>query len=182
MTYWKFYNLIKVNWVNPLGIWEKYGRKYFMRPKVKMGFGLRKYDGNVAKLLEVRGVDLGWKTKYSELEYESDPYIKVTLFGCITFHVDFIAPDYKKEMFDVCYWEGILSMMDNIDCTTNKSKKPQEDALYDAYLHNQWIENYGGENEYIQSIRPFLKPLASHILDIKIREAQVKKAKEIKEG
>ena len=34
------------------------------------------------------------------------------------------------------------------------------------------------ENEYTQTIQPFIKPLGKHILDIKIREAQVKEARE----
>lgn len=180
MVYWKFYNLLKIDWEDPLEIWKKYGRKYFIRPKIKIGFAPRNYhDENPAKLLEVYGVGLGWKTKYGELEYESDPYIEVTLAGCITFHVNFVAPDYdKKEMFDVCYWEGILSMMDNVDAITNKPKKSEEDALYDAYTNNQWVQNYSKENEYTQTIRPFLKPLASLMLNIKIREAQVKEARE----
>ena len=89
-----------------------------------------------------------------------------------------MAPDYdKEEMLDVCYWEGILSKMSNIDLTTNKPKKSEEDALYDAYINNQWFKSYV-EGSCPQTIRPFLKPLASLILNIKIREAQVKEARE----
>lgn len=178
--YWKFYNLIKIDWDNPLEIWEKYGKKYFIRPKVKIDFGPRNYYiKNPAKLLEIYSVGLGWKSKYGELEYESYPYIEVTLFKHITFHINFIAPDYnKKEMLDVCYWEGILSMMNNTNSITGELKKPEEDALYDAYTNNQWVQNYAKENEYTQTIQPFLKPLGKHILDIKIREAQVKEARE----
>ena len=177
--YWKFYNLIKIDWVDPLEIWKKYGRKYFIRPKIKIGFGPRNYhDENPTKLLEVYGVGLGWKTKYGMFEYEADPYIEITLFKHITFHINFMAPDYdKEEMLDVCYWEGILSMMSNIDLTTNKPKKSEEDALYDAYINNQWFKSYV-EGSCPQTIRPFLKPLASLILNIKIREAQVKEARE----
>lgn len=178
--YWKFYNLIKIDWDNPLEIWEKYGKKYFIRPKVKIDFGPRNYySKNPAKLLEIYSVGLGWKSKYDELEYESYPYIEVTLFKHITFHINFIAPDYnKKEMLDVCYWEGILSMMNNTNSITGELKKPVEDALYDSYVENQWVQNYTKENEYTQTIQPFLKPLGKHILDIKIREAQVKEARE----
>ena len=180
--YWKFYNLIKINWVNPLEIWEKYGRKYFIRPKVKIDFGPRKYYyENPAKLLEVYSVDLGWKSKFGILEYESNPFIEITLLKHITFHINFQAPDYKKEMYDLCYWEGILSIMNNVNDITGELKKPEEDALYDSYVENQWFSNYNKEKEEYtvqKTIKPFLKPLGKLILDIKIREAQVKEARE----
>ena len=43
--HWKFYNLFKIDWENPLEIWEKYGRRYFMKPKMKFRFFKRKYHG-----------------------------------------------------------------------------------------------------------------------------------------
>lgn len=183
MIYRKFYNLFKIIWENPLEIWEKYGRKYFIRPKMKIGFYKRKYHGvDPANVLEIYGVGLGWKSKYGMLEYEEDPYIEITLFKHISFHIDFLAPKYdentNEDAFDVCYWEGILSMMNNVNSITGELKKPEEDALYDSYVENQWVQNYAKENEYTQTIRPFLKPLGKHILDIKIREVQVKEARE----
>ena len=33
--YWKFYNLFKIDWENPLEIWEKYGKRFLMKPKMK---------------------------------------------------------------------------------------------------------------------------------------------------
>ena len=36
--YWKFYNLFKIDWENPSEIWGKYGRRYFMKPKMKFRF------------------------------------------------------------------------------------------------------------------------------------------------
>lgn len=179
---WKFYNLFKIDWENPLEIWEKYGRKYFIKPKMKFRFWQRKYHGvDPMNILEIYGVGLGWKSKYGMLEYEEDPYIEITLFKHISLHIDFIAPKYNGEVLDVCYWEGILSMMNNVNSITGELKKPEEDALYDSYVENQWVSHYNKEDkEYPvqKTIKPFLKPLGKHILDIKIREAQVKGARE----
>ena len=146
--HWKFYNLFKIDCENPL---------------------------------EIYGVGLGWKSKYGMLEYEEDPYIEITLFKHISLHIDFIAPKYDEEAFDVCYWEGILSMMNNVNSITGELKKPEEDALYDSYVENQWFDCYNKEKEEYtvqKTIKPFLKPLGKLILDIKIREAQVKEARE----
>lgn len=136
-------------------------------------------------ILEIYGVGLGWKSKYGVLEYEEDPYIEITLFKHISLHIDFLAPKYNEkndgEVFDVCYWEGILSMMNNVNSITGELKKPEEDALYDSYVENQWFSPYNKEkDEYPvqKTIRPFLKPLGKLTLDIKIREAQVKEARE----
>ena len=182
--YWKFYNLFKIDWENPLEIWEKYGRRYFMKPKMKFRFLKRKYHGvDPMNILEIYGVGLAWKSKYGMLEYEEDPYIEITLFKHISLHIDFIAPKYDREAFDVCYWEGILSMMNNVNSITGKLKKPEEDALYDSYVENQWVSHYNKEKEEYpvqKTIKPFLKPLGKLILDIKIREAQVKEARENK--
>ena len=180
--YWKFYNLFKIDWENPLEIWEKYGRRYFMKPKMKFRFLKRKYHGvDPMNILEIYGVGLAWKSKYGMLEYEEDPYIEITLFRYISLHIDFIAPKYHREAFDVCYWEGILSMMNNVNSITGELKKPEEDALYDSYVENQWVSHYYNKEYPVQkTIRPFLKPLGKLILDIKIREAQVKEARENK--
>lgn len=179
--YWKFYNLFKIDWENPLEIWEKYGRRFFIKPKMKFRFLKRKYHGvDPMNILEIYGVGLGWKSKYGMLEYEEDPYIEIILFRYISLHIDFIAPKYDREAFDVCYWEGILSMMNNVNSITGELKKPEEDALYDSYVENQWLNHYNKENgEYPvqKTIKPFLKPLGKLILDIKIREAQVKEAR-----
>ena len=43
--HWKFYNLFKIDWENPLEIWEKYGRRFFIKPKMKFRFLKRKYHG-----------------------------------------------------------------------------------------------------------------------------------------
>ena len=180
--YWKFCNLLKIDWENPLEIWEKYGRRYFMKPKMKFRFLKRKYHGvDPMNILEIYGVGLAWKSKYGMLEYEEDPYIEITLFRYISLHIDFIAPKYDREAFDVCYWEGILSMMNNVNSITGELKKPEEDALYDSYVENQWVSHYYNKEYPVQkTIRPFLKPLGKLILDIKIREAQVKEARENK--
>ena len=72
-------------------------------------------------------------------------------------------------------------MMNNVNSITGELKKPEEDALYDSYVENQWVSHYNKENKEYQvqkTIKPFLKPLGKHILDIKIREAQVKEARE----
>ena len=174
MYRWNFYNLVKITWENPLEIWQKYARKFFIRPKIKFEFCQRyQHLESPAKILEIYGIGLGWKNKYGNLEYESNPYIEVTLFGHITFHINFVAPDYnKKEMLYICYWEGMLSMMNNVNVITGELKKPEEDALYDAYVGNKWIENYKEKNEYTKTIRPFLKPFGNLILNIKIREAE----------
>ena len=180
--YWKFCNLFKIDWENPLEIWEKYGRRYFMKPKMKFRFLKRKYHVvDPMNILEIYGVGLAWKSKYGMLEYEEDPYIEITLFRYISLHIDFIAPKYDREAFDVCYWEGILSMMNNVNSITGELKKPEEDALYDSYVENQWVSHYYNKEYPVQkTIRPFLKPLGKLILDIKIREAQVKEARENK--
>ena len=156
-----------------------------MKPKMKFRFLKRKYHGvDPMNILEIYGVGLAWKSKYGMLEYEEDPYIEITLFKHISLHIDFIAPKYNEkndgEVFDVCYWEGILSMMNNVNSITGELKKPEEDALYDSYVENRWFDCYNKENkEYSvqKTIKPFLKPLGKLILDIKIREAQVKEAR-----
>ena len=183
--YWKFYNLFKIDWENPLKIWEKYGRRFFIRPKMKFRFWKKYHGVDPMNILEIYGVGLGWKSKYGVLEYEEDPYIEITLFKHISLHIDFLAPKYNEkndgEVFDVCYWEGILSMMNNVNSITGELKKPEEDALYDSYVENQWFDCCNKENDEYQAqktIKPFLKPLGKLILDIKIREAQVKEVRE----
>ena len=155
-----------------------------MKPKMKFRFWQKYHGVDTMNILEIYGVGLGWKSKYGVLEYEEDPYIEITLFKHISLHIDFIAPKYNEkrdgEVFDVCYWEGILSMMNNVNSITGELKKPEEDALYDSYVENQWVSHYNKENKEYQvqkTIKPFLKPLGRLILDIKIREAQVKEAR-----
>lgn len=165
-----FWNLITIYFEDPLGIWKKYAKKYFIHPKIRLSTRFEKKvedaytNYQTGKIIDIFSSDLGWKNKYDELRYEYDPYFEITLFRHLIFRIDFQAPNYTNNMFDVCYWEGILEMMKN-------DKMEPADALYLAYKNNQW---YKYQSKKSDTIEPFLTNLGRHILDIKKRENLVK--------
>jgi len=161
MRNWKLFNLIKISVENPLKEWILC-RKYFIMPKLKIGFAQRNWhEGPLYKLLEVYSRSLFYKDKYGMLEYENDPYVEVTLLGFITIHLSISAPDALPEMEDICYWEGMLSYIQK-----REKKVVEHDALYLAYKDNIWTRQDGPEF----TIKPFLTNLGWHTLQSAIQK------------
>lgn len=169
-------NLIRIFWENPLGTWKKHGKPYFRFPFPKLDAYMmsksdRKYYHGAA-LIDIVGVDMLWKTKYSMEEFEECPRITVTLFKTLVIEMSLVAPKVKGDAEDTCYWEGMLTMM----CNTNI---PKEDALLKAYEVNQWIKFISSDKmsaPYEMSkpytIEPYLTNLGWHVLQSKKTASQ----------
>lgn len=158
--------LITIHWENPFYIWKTYARKFFKFPHVKIGFANRNWHSKPCSwLLDVYAYDMAWKSKYGELEHENDPYIEITLLTIITIHVAITAPIESRDNLDLCYWEAMLTMMDNVNANTSEKKLTDDEALWKAYNDNIWSDCNGKVNH---TLYPFLKPLGKHIIDVKL--------------
>lgn len=106
--------------MNPLRTWWK-ARKYFRRPKIEFHFFKDiAYNcpfatfNNVAKIIEIRSVDVQWKDKYNEPRHETDPYIWVCFFRKFGFSINFkiyFNEDGKKQDGGMYYWEYLLDFL-----------------------------------------------------------------------
>lgn len=162
MKNWNFLRLIKISVENPLKEWFQC-KKYFIMPKLKLGFAQRNWhEGPVYKLLEVYSRSLFYKDKFGMLEYENDPYVEITLLGCITIHLSISAPE-KVDSEDICYWEGILSYIQHREQTIT-----EQDSLYLAYKENIWSVPDNETKQY--TIKPFLTNLGWHTLQSTIQK------------
>lgn len=158
--------LVTIHWENPFHIWKTYSRKFFKRPKIKIKFANRNWHSRSCSwLVDFYAYDIGWKSKYGNLEHENDPYIEITLLTMLTIHVVINAPIENKDNLELCYWEGMLSMMDNVNANTDEKKLSDDEALWKAYNENIWNDYNGKANH---TIYPFLNRLGKHIIDIKL--------------
>ena len=169
-------NLIRIFWENPLGTWKKHGKPYFRIPYPKLdAYVMSKSDRRYyhgAALIDIVGVDMLWKTKYSMEEFEECPRITVTLFNILVIEMSLVAPKVKGDAEDICYWEGMLTMMSN-------DSIPKEDALLKAYEENQWdkfisSDKMGTPYEMSKpyTIEPYLTNLGWHVLQSKKTASQ----------
>lgn len=153
-------SLIKYRWENPIGIWKKYGKPYFKFPKLSLSLYIRKKEDrkyySPGLVLDIVGQDMGWKSKYGILEYEQSPFIRITLFTWIVLEIVFVAPADNDRHDDICYWEGLLSMM-----AYEEDKK--DDALLKAYTNNIWEAIDGPRYTF----EPYLTNLGWHVLQSK---------------
>lgn len=158
--------LITVHWENPLHTWKKYGKKFFKKPEVSISKSKREWhEKPCAWLFDMYAYDVSWKTKYTNIEYEEDPHIEITFFRLLTLYIRFKSPKVKEdEDFDICYWEGILSMMDN-------EKLPEKERLWKSYQLNIW-SNYNMQPK--NTIYPYLTILGKHIIDAKLASSMSK--------
>lgn len=156
-------NVIKFRWENPIGMWKKYGKPYFKFPKLSLRLYIRKKEDrkyySPGAILDIEAQDMGWKSKYGILEYEESPFIRLTLFTCIVLELRFVAPADNDKHDDICYWEGLLSMMANDTIMT------KDDALLKAYNDNIWEAIEGPKYTF----EPYLTNLGWHVLQSKKR-------------
>lgn len=159
---------VNIRFESPIGIQKKYGKPYFKFPKINFLLRIRnnsevKYY-NPAMLIDVVAQDMCWKSKYGILEFEQNPFIRITLFKRMVFQIDFVAPVDNNKYDDICYWEGLLIMMSYTDSNINKWKVKKDDALLKAYKDNIWNDMEGTKH----TIEPYLTNLGWHILQSKI--------------
>lgn len=122
MWYNKYFN----NWVNiyfehPLRTWRKV-RKYFIKPKASIHFFKNPVYNcplatfkNIAKIIEFRSCDVGWKDKYNTPRHEYSPYIWVCFFKTfgfsINWHIYYTNDSGIKSNGDMFYWEYLLDYL-----------------------------------------------------------------------
>lgn len=159
---------INIRWESPIGIWKKYGKPYFKFPKINLLFYIRNKNEvkyyRPAIVFDVVAQDISWKSKYGNLEFEQSPFIRFSLFKRLVFQIDFVAPANNDKYDDICYWEGLLSMMSCTDSNTNEWKVKKDDALLKTYKENIWTD-YGNAK---YTIEPYLTNLGWHILQSKL--------------
>lgn len=160
--------IFKIRWESPIGIWKKFGKPYFKFPKLSFRLYIReKYERKYfspGMLLDIAGQDIEWKSKYGMLEYEQSPFVRVTLFTWIVIELGFVAPADNDKYDDICYWEGLLSMMSCTDSSTSEWTIRKDDALLKAYKSNIWDDMEGKR----YTIEPYLTNLGWHILQSKL--------------
>lgn len=151
---------VKFRWESPIGIWKKHGKPYFKFPHLSLSLYIReKHDRKYYSpglLIDIVGQDIEYKNKYGMLEYEQSPFIRVTLFTWIVFQITLVAPADNDKYDDICYWEGLLSMMSH-----DFLKK--DDALLTAYKDNIWSDCEGTD----YTVEPYLTNLGWHVLQSK---------------
>lgn len=160
--------LFDFRWESPIRTWKKYGKPYFKFPKLNFLFCIRnksevKYY-SPAMLVDVVAQDMCWKSKYGFLEFEQSPFIRFTIFKRIVFQIDFVAHADNAKYDDICYWEGLLTMMCCTDSNTDEWKVKKDDALLKAYKDNIWNDMEGAK----YTIEPYLTNLGWHILQSKL--------------
>lgn len=157
MKNFSFMGLVRVSWEDPLKEWRAC-KKYFVFPKLRVRQFIRKYhEEKCAKLFELYARSMQYKEKYGSYVHEQDPYIEVTLLSFITFRLFIEAPTVNFGSLDVCYWEGMLTFMQekerySLDC----------DALWKSYKDNIWNGDDNSAERY--TIKPFMTNVGTHVL------------------
>lgn len=106
---------------NPLKTWKKV-KQYFKKPKLSINFFSHPMYNcpfasfkNIAKILEIRASDVGWKEKYDSPRHERPPYIWVCLFKRFGFsfnwHIWYQDEYGKTHSGDDFYWEYLLDYL-----------------------------------------------------------------------
>lgn len=155
------WNMIKIRWESPIGIWKKFGKPYFKFPKLFFKLYIREKEDrkyfSPGIVLDIVGQDISYKSKYGVLEFEESPFIRITLFKRLVMQIDFVAPADNNLYDDICYWEGLLSMMANDTLMT------RDNALLEAYNDNIWDDMEGAR----YTMEPYLTNLGWHVLQSK---------------
>lgn len=159
--------IFKFRWESPIKIWKKYGKPYFKFPKISI-IGYIRNRSEVkyyrpALFVDIVAQDIEWKNKYGNLEYERSPFIRLTLFTRIVLEINFGMPADNDKYDDICYWEGLLTMMSCTDSNTEEWKVSRDNALLKAYNDNIWSDMEGTTF----TIEPYLTDLGWHILQSK---------------
>lgn len=112
-----------IKWINicienPLKTWKK-AKKYFKKPKTSIKFFSHpRYNcplgslKHLARILEIRAFDEGWKDKYDSPRHEISPYVWVCFFKrfgfSITWNVYYTDECGIEHDGDDYYWEYLL--------------------------------------------------------------------------
>lgn len=166
MKIWKYKNLFSIILENPLEEY-KLARKFFKFPRLKLSFHKQIPTKNSldSKVFSIKCCSMSWKSKYNNLEFEYNPYIKIVLFNRWYIVLDFLAPDDGPNSEPMCYWEGILSYMNhryyNKDFGYTIKEKNEAECLYKAYKENIW-NGHDRDNRY--TIIPYMNNMGWHTL------------------
>jgi hypothetical protein len=93
-------------WSNPFKtLWKAH--YVFKMPKLRIVFFNARRNEYCAKILDVIGMDVDWKTKYNEVRFEYSPKISIVLFRRLGMQITMNYP------FDCehCVWETILDYL-----------------------------------------------------------------------
>lgn len=116
-------------------------RSYFVLPKVK--FEISSVIGCqtwAASIFGLSACGISWKDKYSEVSFESEPFIQLNLFG-ICFVWKFVSPFPFDEIVDAGYWESIVSYYNSSEIKNNKKInlfKLIEDNTWGGFDDDTW--------------------------------------------
>lgn len=106
---------------DPLKTWKE-ARRYFKKPQISIHLfdnitfncPFASYS-SVAKILDIKSFDVGWKDKYDSPRHERNPYIWVCFFKQFGFSINWDVI-YKDELGDThpgdsFYWEYLLDYL-----------------------------------------------------------------------
>lgn len=130
---------------NPLKLWHQC-KEVFIAPDIV--FKKLEPDNSSAKILDIRVSGLGWKSKFSNYEYEYPPFIDICLFKKWRWQFIFNPVQFSNGTNDLCYYEGMMDWLWNY----NKD-------IVKTYENNIWNNN--GTKE---TIIPYLTKKALHKL------------------
>lgn len=103
---------------HPLKTWKK-AKKYFKKPKTTIHFfsnpiyncPYASYN-YIAKIIDIRVFDIGWKDKFSTPRHERSPYVWICFFKrfgfSINWHIYYYNEFGEKQCGDIYYWEYLL--------------------------------------------------------------------------
>ena len=106
---------------NPYYYWWRV-RAYFKRPRVHLAhagkttwfYGLPIMNEYYKKILDIRLLGLGWKTKYDEVRHEWDPYLAITILR--RYQIIWVwnwidVKDEHSHVRSIATWEAILDVL-----------------------------------------------------------------------
>lgn len=130
----KTYKWFNYMFENPFKIWgNKEIRQIFALPSIEFKiYNIIHERDFTNSIFGLYTIALSWKTKYYELEYESDPFIQINLFG-VCFQLKFSCPYNDDFVITASYWESMLQYYDKL-C---KGKLPN---LYLIIKQNTWTD------------------------------------------
>lgn len=118
----RFNKYIDICVEKPLKTWKQV-EKIFVKPKLYVHFFSNPVFNcplanitHIAKILDIKAFDVGWKDKYNSPCHESSPYIWVCFFKrfgfSLNWHVCFYNSAMKsKDNGDIYYWEYLLDYL-----------------------------------------------------------------------
>lgn len=141
---------------DPLKTWKRV-KTYFKKPKLFLHFFTNPIYccpyaslNSIAKILDIRSFDVGWKDKYDTPRHERNPYIWVCFFKRFGFNIIWHI-SYKDEFGnpqdgDMYYWEYLLNYLYYEKTLKGYSTWIQTSKLYKV------VEDYGEEDDTYKAL------------------------------